>query len=131
MCMIKGIGTDIIEIERIRSVLKRFESRFLNRIFTAKEQQYCHSYKDPATHLAGRFAAKEAVAKALGHGFQKQLSWLSIEIANDSLGKPLVHMHGEGSRLFNQAEILITISHCKAYATATALWLDPQINLRR
>lgn len=114
----KGLGTDIIEIERIRNAYNRFGKRFLDRIFTAKEQVYCKKYKDPSAHLAARFAAKEAVAKALGTGFQNNFSFLDIEILNDDLGKPLVYL---SDKLYGYV-VHVTLSHCREYATATAVW---------
>src|SRR5271155_5534584 len=87
---ILGIGNDIIEVERIRKSIDTHGLRLLTRLFTTKEQDYCLKYKDPVPHFAGRFSAKEAVVKALGTGFGEHVSWLDIEILNDTLGKPHV-----------------------------------------
>lgn len=114
---ISGLGTDIVEIDRIRNAMSEFQDRFLDKLFTLKEQEYCLKYKDPAVHFAGRFAAKEAIAKALGHGFGKHLSFLDIEILPDSSGKPVVS-HPEK---FGVSHILLSISHCKTVAMATAI----------
>src|SRR5438477_181350 len=78
--MIKGLGNDIIEIKRVREAIRRHGIHFLNRLFTQREQDYCYKYKDPDPHFAGRFAAKEAIAKALGTGFGAHLSWVDLEI---------------------------------------------------
>lgn len=119
--MIKGLGNDIIEIERVEAALKRHEERFLNRLFTQKEQEYCLKHRRFLLHLAGRFAAKEAIAKALGTGFGAQLNWLDIEILNDLAGKPYVTLSPAATQKFNNPQILISISHCHHYATAVAI----------
>lgn len=108
--MIAGLGTDIIEIERIKEAIDRHREKFVKRLFTEKERAYCEKHKDPLPRYAGRFAAKEAIIKALN---APELSWLEIEILNDEDGKPHASVEGE--------KILISISHCKTYATATAL----------
>lgn len=122
--MILGIGSDIIEVERIRAVLKRFPCRFLQRVFTPLEQEYCLKRKEPALHLSGRFAAKEAIVKALGIGFSQGLNWLDIEVRNDSKGKPIVYFSEFAGELFGdiQSQFQITISHCHNYAIAFAIW---------
>jgi len=119
--MIKGIGNDIIEISRIQGVITRQGQRFLDRVFTAKEQQYCLQHKEPARNFAGRFAAKEAIVKALGTGFKDGLSWLDFEILNDDKGKPVVYLSTGALELFQNPVIMISISHCKEYATAVAI----------
>lgn len=120
--MILGIGNDIIEIARIQAVIARHSKRFLNRIFTPSEQEYCLKRKNPALHLAGRFAAKEAIVKALGTGFSQGISWLDIEIKNDSKGKPIVSFSPSAKELFGDLNLHISISHCHHYATAFAVW---------
>lgn len=120
--MILGIGNDIIEIERIRANIEEYGSRFLNRIFTPQEQDYCLKHKDPAPHFAGRFAAKEAAVKALGTGFREGLHWLDVEIIPDSKGKPILQTSSLLNILFNNPHLLISISHCRTYATAVAIW---------
>lgn len=117
---IQGIGTDIIEIERIRSALNEHGERFLSRLFTPEERAYCTRYKDPVPHLAGRFAAKEAIVKALGTGMRPEM-WKEIEIINDALGKPEVLLSPRLRNLFPNAHLLLSISHCRAYATASAI----------
>lgn len=109
------IGTDIIEIERVRKAVQKHKKHFLDRIFSAKEQQDCAENME---RLAGRFAAKEAIAKALGTGFGEKLSWLDIEISNDDTGRPIATL---STPHFPNTEVHISISHCKTYATAVAL----------
>lgn len=115
-----GLGIDIIEISRIRSALESYGKRFLDKIFTPGEQTYCMTYKDPAPHLAGRFAAKEAVVKALGIGFRQGISWRDIAIARDTLGRPSVQLSALLQQRFPNVELLLSISHCRAYAAAVA-----------
>ena len=119
--MIKGIGNDIIEISRIKGVMERQGQRFLDRVFTLKEQQYCLQHKEPERHFAGRFAAKEAIVKALGTGLKDGLIWLDFEIVNDEKGKPVVNLSPSIQKIFHHPVILISISHCKEYATAVAI----------
>jgi len=120
--MIKGIGNDIVEIARIRTSIQRYSERFLNRLFTQLEQEYCSNRKDPALHFAGRFAAKEAIVKALGTGFSHGISWTDIEIINEASGKPIVSFSNSINELFQFPHVLISISHCHQYATAFAIW---------
>lgn len=121
MMSIDNIGIDIIEIERIREGMAAHSEKFLSRLFTKKEQEYCLKHKDPAPSFAGRFAAKEAIAKALGTGLGEHLSWLDIEIFNAEEGKPGVHLSERANKHFGSPRLLLSISHCKLYATAVAL----------
>jgi len=118
---IDGIGTDILEIERIRLMIKKHGERMLQRLFTEKEIHYCSKFKDPAPHLTGRFCAKEAVSKALGTGFGKTLSFHDIEICNNKEGKPVVLLSEKLQKKIGTVHILLSISHCKEYAIATAV----------
>src|SRR3990167_8633068 len=88
---ILGLGNDIIEIDRIRQSIERYGGHFLDRLFTQTEQAHCLKFKDSAPHFAGRFAAKEAVAKALGKGFGADLAWHDFEVIGDEHGKPEIH----------------------------------------
>lgn len=119
---IKGVGNDIIEIDRIEKSIEKYGDRFLNRIFTEKEIAYCKAHVMRARHFAGRFAAKESIAKALGCGIGKILSWKDLEILNNAEGKPIVTLAQRKSQYFNEPELSISISHCKSYASAVAIW---------
>lgn len=119
--MVRGIGNDIIEISRIDAVIKKYGTKFLDKIFTKKEQEYCLRHKDSSRHFAGRFAAKEAIVKALGIGFRSGVSWLDIEICNDEIGKPIPFLSQRLQENFDNPDIQISISHCREYATAFAI----------
>lgn len=111
----KGLGTDIIEIARIARAMQR--ERFIQHTFTLQEQAWLETKgKNKAESAAGLFCAKEAVAKALGTGFQRGLNLKDIEITHDELGAPRVHKP--------QKNFLLSISHCREYATATAILLE-------
>tara|TARA_Y100001938_G_scaffold85196_1_gene116998 strand:+ start:3044 stop:3415 length:372 start_codon:yes stop_codon:yes gene_type:complete len=119
--MIIGIGTDIVTISRIEKIKQEFGDRFLDRVFTDEEKDYCEKYNDPSEHYAVRFAAKEAIAKALGLGIESSSNWKNINITNDEKGKPSVSFNG---RIVSQTDNYIchiSLSHCTDYATATSV----------
>ena len=120
--MINGLGNDIIEIKRIRQSIVRYGHHFMDRIFTPEEQEYCLKHKDSAISFAGRFAAKEAIAKALGTGIGAHLGWTDISVLNNGDGKPIVSLSAEAREHFSDPIIFVTISHCKEYASAVAIW---------
>jgi holo-[acyl-carrier protein] synthase len=120
---VRGIGNDIIEIARMRQSIKRQGQPFLSRLFTERELEYCNRFKDPVLHFAGRFAAKEAIAKAFGMGLGAHIQWHDIEVINDDLGKPEVFLSPSVQKTFREPQILISISHCSKYAAAVALWI--------
>lgn len=122
---ILGMGIDIIEIARLRKTASAHPERLLTRLFTEKERAYCVRFRNPFPHFAARFAAKEAIAKALGCGFGKALSWQDLEILNDTSGKPEVICSQKVNMHFSTPLLLLSLSHSKDYATAVALWLHP------
>ena len=122
-----GTGIDIVETERIDDSLKRFGERFLKRVYHPDEIAYANSMKFPALHLAARFAAKEAISKAFGTGIGKQLGWQDMEIRRKESGEPYVVLHGKGLELAARrgvSTVLVSLSHCKAYAAASAILLS-------
>jgi holo-[acyl-carrier protein] synthase len=125
-----GIGTDITECLRIAQMIERHGELFLNRVYTDHEIQYCQCRKAATQHFAGRWAAKEAILKALGTGWVKGISWRDIEIRNERGGKPTVAFRGGTRDVVERvgvSEMLISISHCRSHATAYALALgDPE-----
>lgn len=120
---ILGLGNDIMEIERIGESYAEHGERFLARVLTPNEQKYCLKHQDLVPHLAARFCAKEAIAKAFGVGIGEQLSWQDIEILNDEKGKPAVSLSPKAFKEFGKPEVLLSISHSKFYVTAVAICL--------
>ena len=115
-------GTDIIEIERIKESIEKTGEQFINRIFTSNEIKYCESKKSVKyQHYAARFAAKEAIFKAISKALDNKFSmeWKNIEILNDKNGRPNVKFID--FKIEGLKEIDISISHCKQYATATVV----------
>jgi holo-[acyl-carrier protein] synthase len=106
--MIYGIGTDIVAIERFQRFIDAGNSAVIGRLFTPLERSRCGSRKDTASCLAARFAAKEAFLKALGTGLRDGISWLDIEVSNNTLGKPELILSGKAAKQF-QANDLINI----------------------
>lgn len=122
--MILGVGIDIIEVARIRSAHARFGDRFLQRILRPGEIDYCLGYKDPAPHLAARFAAKEAASKAFGTGIGAHLSWRDLEVCRKETGEPFWLLHDKGIELLrskNGRVIHLSLSHTEHHATAVAI----------
>lgn len=123
-CSIVGLGTDIVEIVRIGRMIERHGEQFLRRVYTEGEIRYCQRRKECYPHFAGRWAAKEAVMKTLGTGWTRGVGWQDIEVCSAKNGQPSIAIHG-GARDYAAGlgidEVLITISHCRAYATATAV----------
>lgn len=120
--MIKGIGVDIVDIDRMEAALKRHE-RLMNRLYTAGEREYCLSKKRPQVHFASRFAAKEAALKALGTGL-RGVKWTEIEVRRDSLGKPYYKLSGAAAELAASrgiSEIYLSLSFSKHSAVASAV----------
>lgn len=119
--MIESLGIDLIEIKRIKKAKQRWGKRFLERVYTPKEVEYCFKKRYPENSLAGRFAAKEAVMKALGTGLSMGVSWKDIEILNDGRGKPEVLVYGKTKNILGKRKVLISISHTKEDAIAQAM----------
>ena len=92
--MIIGIGNDIIRISRIQSVMNKFEDKFLERVFTPYEREKCKNRRNRAACFAKRYAAKEALSKAIGTGFRKGVYWRDIGVVNGSSGKPRIILSG-------------------------------------
>jgi len=123
MSDIIGIGTDIIEISRFKASLERQGDSFLKRLFTSEEQQYCKAHKEQALRFAARFAAKEAVAKALGCGIGKLLGWHDIVVRNTDSGAVEAMLSAEAKKRFKDISIKLSISHEEHYAIAFAIAL--------
>lgn len=125
-----GIGTDIVECLRIAQMIERHGELFINRVYTPHEIRYCQSRKQATQHFAGRWAAKEAILKALGTGWRRGISWRDIEVRNDQSGRPVVGLRGGARDIVEQRgirEMLVSISHCRSHATAYALALGGEV----
>ena len=121
---ILGIGTDIVECLRIAQMIERHGELFITRVYTDVEIRYCRARKAATQHYAGRWAAKEAVLKALGTGLRSGISWRDIEISNTRQGGPAVALHGGALEVFERAgirRIHVAISHCRCHAVAYAI----------
>ncbi len=121
---ILGIGTDITECLRIAKMIERHADLFINRVYTPGEIAYCQKRKQATQHFAGRWAAKEAVLKALGTGWRQGISWRDVEVCNEAGGRPTIVLHGGAKKAAEELgadQVLISISHCRTYATAYAL----------
>jgi holo-[acyl-carrier protein] synthase len=116
--MVKGIGVDILEIERFRRSVDQFGNRLLNRIFTSVEIEYCRTKFNVYQHFAARFAAKEAFSKALSTGLRGTFGWKDIEIVNDVMGRPCLRLHGPLRERFNTSSLLLSLSHSESHVVA-------------
>ncbi|MEJ6656668.1 MAG: holo-ACP synthase [Pseudomonas sp.] len=123
--MIIGIGTDVVLVSRIEAVLGRQGERFARRILTADEMQRYLAHSQPARYLAKRYAAKEAILKALGTGLAKGMSWHHMQIDNDAQGAPQVVLSGVALERLQQGgggRMLLSLSDEREQALAFAVW---------
>jgi holo-[acyl-carrier protein] synthase len=128
-----GVGTDLIEVDRIEKSCSRYMERFLDRIFTKEEQEYCLKMKNPYPHLAARFAAKEAVSKAFSTGIGAELDWTSIGVIKGDRGQPAIQFDTKGKALLKEVggdDVLVSLSHTKTLAQAFAVLIRVNPKLR-
>jgi len=126
MSGVLGIGTEIAECLRIARMIERHGELFINRVYTADEVRYCQSRRQSTQHFAARWAAKEAVLKALGIGARRGGAWTEIEIRNVSSGQTAVAVRGAVKDIVEQlgvSKVLVSVAHCRTHATAYALAL--------
>ena len=117
---IVGLGSEVVECVRVRLLVDRHGEAFLDRVFSSREISDCQSRTHSTEHFAARWAAKEAVGKCLGVA----RAWADVEVRNDVDGRPRVLLHGaakDRADALAVSEVLLTMAHCRAYATATAL----------
>lgn len=122
-----GIGVDLTRIERFQRFLDRGRHAVIERIFTAQEQEYALSKRNPAPHLAARFAAKEAFLKALGTGLRFGIRWQDVAVVNDELGCPSLQLAGQAAELLDKRggkRTHLSYSHDGLYAVATVVLED-------
>ena len=119
-----AIGIDIVEIKRLSKVSKKWGDGFLKKVYTHRELAYARSKRFPYQHLAARFAAKEAIFKALGEVERDFVGWKNIEILNDAYGKPVVYWHGKAKEVLKKRKLkgaVVSLSHTENYAVANAM----------
>jgi len=119
-----GFGADLVEIERVRSSLESHGEHFLDKVFTPPEREYCQDMADPAPHLAARFAAKEAIAKAFRTGIGGEFGWRDAGVERGPSGEPLVRLSEKGEALLESlggSEVLVSLSHVSSMAMAVAI----------
>lgn len=122
--VVRGVGTDIIECDRIARVLERQGERFLKRVFTEGERAYCMQMKNPVPHLAARFAAKEAVSKCFTTGIGESLSWKSVEVVKGEREQPIIRLDEKGQDLLRTVggkDVLVSLAHTGNYGLAYAV----------
>lgn len=125
--MIKGIGIDSIELDRVAGVYERYGERFLHKIYTGREREYFARWADPVPRMAGRFAVKEACMKALGTGWSSGVRWQDIEVVRHPSGKPVLELHGRAAEVFTRLggrEAHCTITHSRDHAVAVVIFED-------
>ena len=125
-----GTGVDLVENERIRVLLDKWDDRFKDRVFLPSEQAYCEGKASPWLYYAGRFAVKEAVSKAFGTGIGTDLGWLDMEVVKDpASGAPSIQLSAQGTLLAKRqgvTKILISLSHTHNFAVAHALLMGTE-----
>jgi holo-[acyl-carrier protein] synthase len=122
--MVIGLGTDLIEIERIEDSIRRFGDRFLDRVFTPGEIAYCLRKKSSAESFAARFAAKEAGAKALGTGISRGISWKEIEVQRQPGERPILHWSGRAAERAEAMGVMntqLSLTHSRSVAMAIVM----------
>ncbi|MBM4271786.1 MAG: holo-ACP synthase [Deltaproteobacteria bacterium] len=122
--MIQGIGTDIVEVSRIEKIIEKWGPRFIERVYTPGEIEYCSKKAFPAMHFAARFAVKESILKSLGIGLGKGLRLRDIEVLNNQEGSPFLQSNDAVKEVFRRRGISgvhISITHTKKYAQAVVI----------
>ena len=121
---ILGIGTDIVECLRIAQIIERHGELFITRVYSAHEIEYCSARKAATQHYAARWAAKEAVLKALGTGWRRGIGWRDIEICNQPSGAPKAVLRGGAREVLERSgvkKLHVSLSHCRSHAVAYAI----------
>ena len=127
--MVIGLGTDLIEIERIERSVARFGQRFLERVFTPGEIAYCHAKKGSAESFAARFAAKEAGAKALGTGISRGVSWKEFEVKRKPGQRPELHLSGRAAEIARELGVKrmsLSLTHSRQMSMAVVVAEDSE-----
>ena len=125
--MILGIGTDLVDVARIRKTIADYGERFVNRVYTEAERAYSSSKANAAERFAARFAAKEAAMKAIGTGWRRGVTWKDFEILNERSGRPTLRFSGMGLQIAKQMGVKrtsISLTHTSEIAMATVILED-------
>jgi holo-[acyl-carrier protein] synthase len=119
--VIRGIGIDILEIQRIQHAIERYGDIFLDKVFTSSEIAYCKGKDNMFQHFAARLASKEAFSKALATGWRGAFRWKDVEVINDPSGQPQIHLHGSLEDNLSASTIFVTLSHSDSHVVAAVV----------
>jgi holo-[acyl-carrier protein] synthase len=122
--MVRGIGVDIIEIDRIRNSIESIGGHFLRKVYTDGEIAYCDAKANRYQHYAARFAAKEAMSKALSMGWAGEFRWKDVEITNEPSGQPRITLHGSLDAHLAGASVMLSMSHSASHVVAMVVIED-------
>jgi holo-[acyl-carrier protein] synthase len=111
MGAIQGIGVDVVDVQRLRKVLEQQGVHFIGKVFTDGEIAYCQSKRNPHEHFAARFAAKEAVAKAMRTGWSGAFRWKDVEVVNEPSGAPRLNLYKEVADVLVDSQMHLSMSH--------------------
>ncbi len=120
--MISGLGIDLVEVARMEAMLARWQKRFLEKVFTAEEIALCETRSNRAASYAARFAAKEACAKALGTGWDRQFSWKDFAVRHEESGRPVPSLSPRLQARLAGVKIHLSLSHAEHYAVALVIF---------
>lgn len=124
--MVQAIGVDMVEVGKIRQAIRRWGDRFLRRVFTPEEITYCRQRRDEYPSFALRFAAKEAVLKAIGTDRRRRgIPWTDMIILNDASGKPKVILRNKAKQRVGEKRVLVSLSHTRELAIAQVVLVEP------
>lgn len=118
---IRGIGVDVVDVERMKKMLQDQGEAFVSKVFTETEIAYCRARKNPHEHFAARFAAKEAVSKAMQKGWSGEFRWKDIEVMNEPTGAPKIVLYGELARLLAETKVHLSLSHTERTVVAFSI----------
>ena len=113
-----AIGVDLCDVQRLNKIISEHGERFLKKVYTTGEIIYCAKKSNGSTAYAARFAAKEALLKAIGTGLRDGINWKDIEVVNDELGKPEFKLYGKTSSVIGNRRVMVSLSHTHEYAVA-------------
>ena len=119
--MIQGIGVDVVDVERMKSILTEQGAAFIDRVFTDTEVAYCRSKQKPEQHFAARFAAKEAVSKAMQTGWSGMFRWKDVEVVNEPSGAPRILLYHDVARSLGNSLVHLSLSHTENTVVAFAV----------